>query len=766
MNPPCPGNETWLRLLGGALEEAQTEPLARHLESCPACRQQLEQLAGHHTTSFVVAAGQGTESGTPPALAQAMTRLKHGSARESPPQPVSVLALLKPARRPGAIGTFGGYDIFEVAGTGGMGTVLKAFDPSLERVVAIKVLAPVLAASAGSRARFLREARAAASVHHDNVVVIHAVGEEAGLPFLVMQFIAGGTLQQRLERRGPLTFPEIVQVGRQLAAGLAAAHALGLVHRDIKPGNILLEDDLARVRIADFGLVRSGSETAENEQPLLAGTPQYMSPEQAEGGRVDARSDLYSLGAVLYALATGEPPLESGSLGDLLRRLRQEPPPMLPARVGFPEGFRQFLHRLMSRSPAARPAAEEVEAALAGWLPNPLAGPGRRMLQVAPAILLALFALVLWQSGDRQPVSGPDGDIPLQCVILESGVEYTNLTEAVAAARPGDVIEIGGSRPFRVEPLVIERALHIRAAPGSQPELICEAREVPLLSATADLTLEGLILRHRLPTVEAPPLIRISNASLRLVHCRLTKRSLVTRPEAARVFCIEARDAPRVELLNSELVPQEQGVGGVLAEFSSEFGIVPATGGLVHFDHSFIGGMQCLRVENHAPQPVRIVFDRCLLLPRGLIRLDEQGSANVIDVTVTGCVIDAASLLFGMTWDPDHFRRNVRWSGQDNRYSLQFGYVASPHSFRARFRSPHPHTFAEWTRQPGVTETDSRPAHLALRTHLTGELAQTGEITAARLPFPTDLDQRHGPDPAQIGPGEPFWRRGRIRSRE
>ncbi len=166
----------------------------------------------------------------------------------------------------------------EVVGRGATGLVLKARDRKLQRVVAIKVLAPRLAASAAARQRFVREAQAAAAVRDDHVVGIHDVNDEGPLPYLVMEYIAGITLQDRIRQGGPLDLREVLRIGMQVAKGIAAAHAQGLIHRDIKPGNILLENGVQRVRITDFGLALAAADAGLSEHGVIAGTPEYMSP--------------------------------------------------------------------------------------------------------------------------------------------------------------------------------------------------------------------------------------------------------------------------------------------------------------------------------------------------------------------------------------------------------------------------------------------------------------------------------------------------------
>jgi serine/threonine-protein kinase len=238
---------------------------------------------------------------------------RNGADRETtvPGENVGSLDFLAPSDRPGTLGRLGPYEVLERIGQGGMGIVLKARDERLARIVAIKILAPTLASSVLARRRFEREARAAAAVCHENVVTIHAVDEHAGQPYLVMQFVAGQSLQETLDRSGVLGIQEIVRIGMQVAAGLAAAHAQGLIHRDIKPSNLLLEKGSERIKITDFGLARAVDDASITDSGMILGTPYYMSPEQARGEPVDHWTDLFSLGSVLFALCTGQPPFRA-----------------------------------------------------------------------------------------------------------------------------------------------------------------------------------------------------------------------------------------------------------------------------------------------------------------------------------------------------------------------------------------------------------------------------------------------------------------------
>jgi tetratricopeptide (TPR) repeat protein len=280
------------------------------------------------------------------------------------------LEFLAASDRPDSLGRLGSYEVLGRVGEGAMGVVLKALDPRLNRIVAVKVLMPALAGNTQARRRFLREAQAAAAVCHEHVVTIHAVDEVGGLPFLVMQLVAGQSLQQKLNRDGPPELMEILRIGMQIGSGLAAAHAQGLVHRDIKPANILLENGVARVKVTDFGLARALDDASVTTTGTIAGTPRYMSPEQARGEPVDYRSDLFSFGSVLYALCTGQPPFRGDSAPAVLRKVCDEHPEPIRARSPeLPEWLEAIVARLMAKDPDRRyQSAAEVAELLARHL--------------------------------------------------------------------------------------------------------------------------------------------------------------------------------------------------------------------------------------------------------------------------------------------------------------------------------------------------------------------------------------------------------------
>ncbi len=272
------------------------------------------------------------------------------------------LDFLAPCDKPGCIGKLGPYEVVETVGSGGMGIVLRAYDPKLNRVVAIKVLSPDLAGNPMAVKRFLREARAAAAVSHDHVVRIYAIEENNRPPFLVMEYVDGLSLQEKIDHTGGLGVKEILRIGLQTARGLAAAHAQGLVHRDIKPANILLENGVERVKLTDFGLARAVDDVSVTQTGQIAGTPQFMSPEQAQGQPLDARSDLFSLGSVLYTMCTGRPPFRAETAVAMLRRVCDDHPrPIREVNAEIPDWLEGIVYKLLAKNPDERfQTADEV----------------------------------------------------------------------------------------------------------------------------------------------------------------------------------------------------------------------------------------------------------------------------------------------------------------------------------------------------------------------------------------------------------------------
>jgi serine/threonine-protein kinase len=417
----CPDPAQLRNLVEGKVAPEEQAALAQHLDDCARCQATLERISAASDSWGEMQDLACPAAPMDSALANAMDQLQAKTAAEAQPVPDSQLSFLDPPDKPGQIGKLAHYEVLEVVGKGGMGIVLRVYDTKLQRLAAIKVMMPELAAQASARQRFIREARAAAAVSHDHIVAIHAIEEGHTPPYLVMQYIAGRSLQQRIDEGGALELKEILRIGLQTASGLAAAHAQGLVHRDIKPANILLENGVERVKITDFGLARAGDDARLTQTGVVTGTPQYMSPEQANGKAVDHRADLFSLGGVLYAMCTGYAPFRASSSMAVLKKVCDENPrPIHELNPEIPEWLTAIVAKLMAKEPGERfESASEVATLLGQHLahlqqpavfpqPPELAQPTQpasrqtrrspalaALLVIVPILLIPLFVLVM-----------------------------------------------------------------------------------------------------------------------------------------------------------------------------------------------------------------------------------------------------------------------------------------------------------------------------------------------------------------------------------
>ncbi len=357
----------WLdAFLRNELSMAEEQQFTQHLDDCVDCREGLERLAAERAIWQEATELLGGAGG------RIREALADDPASTVPsPQVQQILSQLAPTDDPNMLGRIGSYEVSGVVGAGGMGVVLKAHDRSLDRIVAIKVMSPHLASNGSARKRFAREARAAAAVLHPNVIAIHGVASEAACPFLVMPYLRGSSLQKRMDSQGPLPLKDTLRIAAQIASGLAAAHDQGLVHRDIKPANILLEEGVERVTITDFGLARAVDDASMTSSGVIAGTPQYMSPEQARGEAIDGRSDLFSLGSVLYAMCAGRSPFRAETTYGVLHRIANDrATPICEVNSDVPIWLSQIIDRLMAKQPddrirSAHEVAELLEDCLA-----------------------------------------------------------------------------------------------------------------------------------------------------------------------------------------------------------------------------------------------------------------------------------------------------------------------------------------------------------------------------------------------------------------
>ncbi|MCE9563432.1 MAG: protein kinase [Planctomycetes bacterium] len=321
--------------------------------------------------------------------------------------PAGPYSFLLPPVEPDEIGRVGHYRVLHLLGSGGMGMVFAAEDIALQRHVAIKVMHPELASDpSGGWQRFLREARALGGVKHQHLVTVYQAFQDRGTVFLVMELLEGESLEARIRRPEPLTLPEILQIGREIAVGLAALHGQGLIHRDIKPANIWLErkpqgarqkaesEPTVQVKILDLGLVRSvEDESGLTASGMVMGTPAYMSLEQVRGLALDHRTDLFSLGCVLYAMCTGKAPFQADNpVAQATALIRGRVQPASDLNPTIPKSLSDFIMKLLAKEPEDRPASalEVVEMLRDIRRPSPTATEIRNPEQKTEPIRKAL----------------------------------------------------------------------------------------------------------------------------------------------------------------------------------------------------------------------------------------------------------------------------------------------------------------------------------------------------------------------------------------
>ncbi|MDX1927815.1 MAG: serine/threonine-protein kinase [Pirellulaceae bacterium] len=390
-------SERQLRSLLAEDTDAAIDPIiAEHVEHCAQCQSKLASLSGigawtNELVSHLRSLDQPERElrDQPP---QTTVDLQIGESENAEIEldPIS-LDFLDPAAHPELLGRIGRFDVERVIGSGGMGVVFKAHDGELHRSVAVKVLAPHLAHSAAARKRFAREAQAAAAVIHPNVIPIHNVESNAKLPYLVMQYVAGESLQTRVDRLGPLPITDVLRIAQQTAAGLNAAHSQGLIHRDVKPANILLEESIDRVVLSDFGLARTVDDASLTRTGIVTGTPHYMSPEQASGEAIDCRSDQFSLGCVIYFMLTGRPPFRADSAMGVLNRIcHHKHRPLQEVNASVPRELSRLVDRLLAKSAHARFASSQACEAELSRLLSAVQSGRLRLVETHPRIRLPL----------------------------------------------------------------------------------------------------------------------------------------------------------------------------------------------------------------------------------------------------------------------------------------------------------------------------------------------------------------------------------------
>ncbi|MEM7476189.1 MAG: serine/threonine-protein kinase [Planctomycetota bacterium] len=360
----CPPDSQLQQFLRGDLNAQEEQQVAEHVNECVRCQQMLSDQPRRDDT-WVLSFPPTREKSA--RLKEKLADLKQSLSDDSG-EFEKVFTDLQPWLEPGrALGRVAEFELLECVGRGGMGIVFRAEDTKLNRLVAVKVLSPSLLAESTASARFMREAQAAAGINHDHVVTVYGVSQVRELPYLVMEFVEGESLSKFQAATPKLPFERLVKIASDCCAALSAAHASGIVHRDVKPANILLDAKTDRALLTDFGLARGIEQNSSMTQTgLFLGTPEYVAPEQIEGKAVDHRADLFSLGCVMYRLASGTTPFVGPSIMSTLNAVcHGEATPLENKNSEIPFWFSQLVQQLLHKQPSERPqSADEVQQLL------------------------------------------------------------------------------------------------------------------------------------------------------------------------------------------------------------------------------------------------------------------------------------------------------------------------------------------------------------------------------------------------------------------
>lgn len=499
LNQQACGQVNLQELLKGDESSHSYQAAMVHVDDCPACQRKLEQLAADSGIWQEATSALSTNDN----IGQSEVDHEPWTFPRSPVAWNESMAsrLLSPPTHPEMLGSLGRYEIERLIGSGGMGLVFRAYDTELNRPVAIKLLAPYLAVIGSARKRFAREAKAAAAIMDEHVVAIHNVessDDATSASFIVMKYIAGGSLQQRIDHDGPLDVCEILRIGLHTAKGLAAAHAQGLVHRDVKPSNILLDEGVERALLTDFGLARTEDDACLTRSGFQPGTPHYMSPEQVRGESIDARSDLFGLGCVMYAMCTGHPPFRAETSFAVLRRITDDTARSISEiNPSIPTWLEKFVMKLLSKKRDERYDSAECVADLLGGCLAHLQQPSHQQL---PAEVANLSPNLRRTSTWTKFLGAAACGIALAFASILILLEYNKGTLRITSEADNILIRLARGDTLVKEMTLDRSGKTVRITPGLYT--------LELVDTTADLELTHNTVSLRPGSVETVQLIK------------------------------------------------------------------------------------------------------------------------------------------------------------------------------------------------------------------------------------------------------------------
>lgn len=506
-------------LLEGNLSESQEMELEQRIATDPVIRKRWEEISG--SSFWPIGNLPPPEPVRSAALLDRMERL-HGSQGHFDYFPIdSSEATLSEEQRLTKLNlALSGYHAIREVGRGGMGIVYEGIDETLQRPVAIKVLKrdsmddKTPSEVQLAKERLIAEAQAIAALQHPNILSIYSVLFVSGNPVLIEEYVDGQTLRQLLKSRGKLSFDETIIIGSQIAQGLHVAHKAKIIHRDLKPDNILLASDSLTIRIADFGLAKREDSSSLTASHLLFGTPSYMSPEQTLKLSIDHRSDLFSLGVLLYVMLTGVSPFDHGDVFVVLDKIRHhQVPSVKTVRPDTPTWLSALVDSLLEKHPDHRIQSADAVARslLSRKFPSldssPLSNFFLWKWATAAFIVVLGLSLVALQYSYRVPASPYPKPPSSTYVVSIVGIntKYATISEAIEAANDGDTIWVA-SDIAECGIQVRDKQITIEAKPGTKPTIRFKdplARNVSyFLRTNKDLTLRGLKFDWHPPTID------------------------------------------------------------------------------------------------------------------------------------------------------------------------------------------------------------------------------------------------------------------------
>lgn len=767
LDQSCPTAATLRRIIETPTESPTEAELLKHLDGCESCQRNLEKMAGSRAMSdewkpalagaMFSSDGGSSES---PSLSDLVDHLKrHPAPVETQRLTKDELNFLRPSDAPNSIGRIGNYEVIDIIAQGGMGIVLRAIDPELKREVAIKVLSPMLAVAEGAGTRFLREARAVASLDHPNVLPIFGVGDEDSLPYLVMPLVNGESLQERIAREGAFSVDELRIVGAKIARGLDAAHRSGLVHRDVKPANVLLDADRQRVWITDFGLARTAEGGAVSRTGLIAGTPQFMAPEQFETADVDARADLFSLGGVLYAMATGKAPFAGDSAVSAMRSVCDSQPER-PDRINpkIPGWLADQIMALLEKLPEDRPDSAAFVADLLekGEMDRTSSPNGMRRALLGGLAIVGVIAIGWGGRGYWQ--SRSDSKLPYR--IGESG--FDTLSTAIEAAADGDTIYIvRDSMEFLEESLAVKgKSLRVVAGKAASPAILelSIAGDDPAFATDSPLILEGITLKNL--TNDSVGSLITSSSDLYLHNCRLTSaeplRSL-GRDETTSYALVKFSGAGIFEAVNCEsYAPSATGI------YVSDVPVGEQRS--IHHRNCATLVVDAVRMRDCAGE-VQWVGDRSFFAGRSGVLAVTSGVPVRLHARMDHCVFGFKGTVIGQAgMRRQDFRESSSWQGDANLYANTEIFLKSRPAVTMRRNRQNVESLSDWIDFWNREETRASYTVVRLRDQFVYEqiprnvddieaiihLQMPAEVTEAAV------DKNLGPDLMLLGQGKQF----------